>query len=322
MKTRLTSEEVYDEAASWAARVDAGPLSPEEQAALEAWLAADMRHVGALAQSSALLVPVHGPAAMQPAAPAAPREPAGPSRRLLIGGSIAAGLAAVAGVAQYVARILGEERYRTQIGEMRVIPLSDGSVVSLNTNSEIVVRYSRSRRYIQLLQGEALFDVAKDKQRPFIVQTGATQVRAVGTSFNVKALPNQPVQVLVREGVVEIKRPDVPVAPIVLVAMNSRAIAPQDAPIVAKPVPTAEVGRELAWRVGRLAFHGETLSEAAAEFARYSDVRIRIDDPEIGNEKVTGLFVSADPVGFANAVAVSFDLRAEISDKQIRLVRQ
>ena len=119
----------------------------------------------------------------------------------------------------------------------------------------------------------------------------------------------------------EVKRPDIPVAPIVLVAMNSRAIAPSNSPIVARPVETVEVGRELAWRVGRIAFHGETLGEAAAEFARYSDIRIQIDDPALANEKVTGLFVSADPVGFSQAVALSFDLHVEISDKQIRLTR-
>lgn len=315
MTTRLSSAEVYDEAAMWAARSDAGSMSPQEQAELEAWLAADTRHYGAFAQSSALLIPTQNPAPMRAASPAQP------ARRIFLGGSIAAGLAVIAGAASYVTRALGAEHYKTPVGGMRVIPLRDGSVVFLNTNSEIVVRYTASLRFIDLLQGEALFDVAKNRQRPFIVQSGTTQVRAVGTSFNVKALPNQPVQVLVREGIVEVKRPGVPLAPVVMVAMNSRATAPQDAPIVAKPVETAEVGRELAWRVGRIAFHGETLGEAAAEFARYSDVRIQIDDPEIANQKVTGLFVSADPVGFANAVAVSFDLRAEISDKEIRLTR-
>jgi transmembrane sensor len=241
---------------------------------------------------------------------------------LLLGGGIAAGLAVAAGAATYLTRIWDEGRYRTRIGEMRVIPLNDGSVVTLNTNSEIVVRYSQLQRNIELVQGEALFDVAKNKQRPFIVQTGTTQVRAVGTSFSVKALPDQPVQVLVREGIVEVKRRDVPVAPTVMVATNGRAIAPIDAPIVANPVETAEVGRELAWRVGRIAFHGEPLGDAAAEFSRYSAVRIQIDDPQVANEKVIGLFVSTDPVGFANAVAVSFDLRAEINGERIRLSRK
>jgi transmembrane sensor len=317
MTARLSSKEVYDNAAYWAAKVDAGPLSTDEQATLEAWLTADTRHYGALAQASALLVPMPRPLPMRIAEPENPVR-----RRVLLGGSIAAGLAVLASAATYITRVWGEDRYRTQIGEMRVIPLSDGSVVTLNTNSELLVRYSQLQRNIELLQGEAMFDVAKNKQRPFIVHSGTTQVRAVGTSFSVKALPHQPVQVLVREGVVEVRRGDVPVAPIVLVAMNNRAIAPLDAPIVAKPVETAEVGRELAWRVGRIAFHGEPLGEAAAEFSRYSAVRIQIDDPGVANEKVIGLFVSTDPVGFANAVAVSFDLRAEISGGQIRLTRK
>ena len=316
MNTRLSSEQVYDEAAYWAARVDAGALPAEDQAIFEQWLAADTRHYGAYAQACALLTPIKKPAPMRLVEPPPP-----PRRRFLIGGGIAAALLAAMGVRNYSKWFLGEDRYRTQIGEMKVIPLSDGSVVTLNTNSEIAVRYTASQRLIELVHGEALFDVAKNKLRPFIVQTGTALVRAVGTSFSVKVLPDQPVQVLVREGIVEVKRPGVPVAPVVLVAMNSRAIAPQDAPITAKPVETSEVGRELAWRVGRLAFHGETLAQAAAEFARYSDARIEIDDPDVANQKVTGLFVSTDPVGFANAVAVSFDLHTEISDSQIRITR-
>jgi len=316
MTTRLSSEQIYDEAAYWAARVDAGDLPADDQAVFEQWLAADTRHYGAYAQACALLTPIRKPAPMRLVEPTRR-----PRRHFLIGGGIAATLLAAMGIRNYSKWFLGEDRYRTQIGEMKVIPLSDGSVVTLNTNSEIAVRYTPSQRLIELVHGEALFDVAKNKLRPFIVQTGTALVRAVGTSFSVKVLPDQPVQVLVREGIVEVKRPGVPVAPVVLVAMNSRAIAPQDAPITAKPVETSEVGRELAWRVGRLAFHGETLAQAAAEFSRYSDARIQIDDPDVARQKVTGLFVSTDPVGFANAVAVSFDLHTEISDSQIRITR-
>jgi len=317
MTARLSSKDVYDQAADWAAKVDSGSLLPEEQATLEAWLAADVRHYGALAQASALLVSTQKPASMRVVEPIM-----APRRTFVLGGSVAAGLTLTVGASTYVARLWDEGRYKTRIGEMRVIPLNDGSVVTLNTSSEIVVRYAAAQRNIELVQGEALFDVAKNKQRPFIVQTGTTQVRAVGTSFSVKALPDQPVQVLVQEGIVEVKRRDVPVAPAIMVAANGRAIAPIDAPIVANPLETAEVGRELAWRVGRIAFHGEALGDAAAEFARYSAVRIRIDDPKVANEKVIGLFVSTDPVGFANAVAVSFDLRADINGEEIRLSRK
>lgn len=316
MNTRLSSEQVYDEAAYWAARVDADALPAGDQATFEQWLGADTRHFGAYAQACALLTPIKKPAPMRLIEPVRT-----PRRHFIVWGGIAAALVALVGARNYSNWFLGEDRYRTALGEMKVIPLSDGSVVTLNTNSEIAVRYTRSQRLIELVRGEALFDVAKNKHRPFVVQTGTALVRAVGTSFSVRVLPNQPVQVLVREGIVEVKRPGVPVAPVVLVAMNNRAIAPQDAPITAKSVERSEVGRELAWRVGRLAFHGETLAEAAAEFARYSDARIQIDDPEVANQKITGLFVSTDPVGFANAVAISFDLHTEISDSQIRITR-
>src|ERR1700761_8356114 len=141
MTTKLSSEQVYDEAAYWAARVDAGPLAPEDQAILDSWLAADTRHFGAFAQASALLVPIKKPAPMRVV------EPIQPSRRgAVLGGSIAAGLLAAIGVKNYAKWFLGEDRYRTQVGEMRVIPLSDGSVVTLNTNSEISVRYTRDQR--------------------------------------------------------------------------------------------------------------------------------------------------------------------------------
>lgn len=312
MKEMPTAEDIYDQAALWAAKVDAGPLAPAEQAMLDAWLDADIRHFGAFAQASALLQPLQDVVET-------PMRPVLSRRWLVIGGSIAASVA-LAGVPLAMSLMRGQ-RYATKIGEMRVVSLDDGSVISLNTNSEIFVHYTKSLRAIELVSGEALFDVAKNKARPFIVRASNTQVRAVGTSFSVRMLPAEPVQVLVREGIVEVTRPDVPVAPAVRIAANTKAVAPKDAPIVAKPVTVVEVARTLAWREGRIAFHDETLAEAAAEFTRYSDTRIRIDDPAIARERVTGLFVSADPVGFAKAIATSFDLHAQISDREVRIVR-
>jgi transmembrane sensor len=312
MSENLTAEDIYDQAAQWAAKADAGPLTSADEAALEKWLDADVRHFGAFAQATALLQPLQDLVET-------PVHPALSRRRLVIGGSLAATIAVAAG--PFAISLMRGRRYVTDIGEMRVISLSDGSVVSLNTNSEVLVDYTKSRRAIELVGGEALFDVAKDKARPFVVRASNTQVRAVGTSFSVCMLPAQPVQVLVREGVVEVTRPDAPVAPAVRVAANTKAIAPKEAPIITKPVAFEEVTRTLAWREGRIAFHGETLAEAAAEFARYSDKRIRIDDPAIARERVTGLFVSADPVGFAKAIAVSFDLHADIGEKEVRIVR-
>ena len=80
-----------------------------------------------------------------------------------------------------------------------------------------------------------------------------------------------------------------------------------------------DVSRKLAWREGMIAFHGETLGEAAEEFARYSDERIVIDDPEVARRTVVGLFVASDPAGFARAVATSFGLEAQATSEGVRL---
>src|SRR4029077_9414852 len=75
--------------------------------------------------------------------------------------------------------------YSTDIGERRSITLADGSTVDLNARSQLRVEFSKSERRVELLDGQALFQVAKDKQRPFIVHSGDATVRAVGTQFDV-----------------------------------------------------------------------------------------------------------------------------------------
>jgi transmembrane sensor len=259
-----------------------------------------------------------GPDALRPAAEGAVSQLS--RRRVVLTGSVAASLAVMAVGAKFAWRYFAEDSYATRIGETRVVPLEDGSVITLNTNSRALVRYTDEQRDIQLLQGEALFDVAKNKTRPFIVLAGDTQIRAVGTSFTVKMLPRQPVQVLVQEGVVEVKRPDVAVAAPVRAAANTLVMAPPDAPITAEMVTRTQLTRDLAWRVGRIAFDNKTLRDAADEFSRYSDTHIQID-PAIAHRTITGLFVSNDPVGFARAAAMSLNLRADVSEREVRITR-
>ncbi|HEY2011417.1 MAG TPA: FecR domain-containing protein [Rhizomicrobium sp.] len=310
-------------AAEWAARRCVG-LTREEQLALEVWLAADPRHVGAYAKAEAVLAELDRAGAAGPEAlrlPPTPPADGGVKRRTMLAGSAAAGLGLAAGGATWLSWFLRQESYSTSIGETKEVVLSDGSLVTLNTNSQILVDYSKARRQIRLVQGEALFDVAKNKKRPFIVIAGDTQVRAVGTSFTVRLLPQQPVQILVREGVVEIKRPQVPQAPAVRLAANTLAMAPAEAPISTEPVAEPQVTRDLAWREGRIAFDNETLANAAREFARYSDVQIRVP-AELENQTITGLFVSNDPVGFARAAAISLNLHVEVSNREVWLRRE
>ena len=314
------NQEIDSRSADWAAKRDLGDLSPVEQAEFEAWLAADPRHLGAYGRAEAVLCRVERLNGLRVEGDS--NEKAEQSvwsrRRLVITGSVAAGLAMMVAVARKVRTGAEGDIYSTEIGQMREVVLADGSIVSLNTNSEISVRFSKGTRNINLLRGEAIFDVAKNKHRPFIVSAGNTRVRAVGTSFMVSMLPKKPVQVLVREGVIEMRRADVLEAKPVWASANMQAIARPGAPIVTQAMPEEKLARDLAWQRGSIALDNQTLADAADEFARYSEVHI-IVAPSVSNRTVTGLFASHDPVGFAKAVTSVLKLRMEVKGREVRI---
>lgn len=316
--TRETAKQIDDAAAGWVVRLDRG-LSPAEQEALDAWLGEDERRLGAFARLRALSLHTERSAGLgssfrpEKFAEEAPAS----SRRRFIQFAAGGGLGAVAAACGGVWFAFGAGRYSTRKGQTQVIALGDGSVITLNTESAISVRYSRRLRAIDLLAGEALFDVAKDPARPFIVNAGLARVRAVGTRFTVRRLEQAPVQVLVQEGVVEVRA--AASKPIVRVSANMRATVAETLPVAAAPVVPAEVGRELSWRQGRLSFEGEPLAQACAEFARYSDTRIVIEDPRLAEEEISGSFQANDPVGFGRAVAEALRARVEVGEGEVRL---
>lgn len=320
MSERETSDQIDDAAALWAARVDARPLTPEEEAELERWLSADPRREGSFARARAVSMHMSRAQALGPDfLPNAHGGRPGPSRRLVLaagaGGALAAGLAAVA-----VHPYLSARRFQTRLGEVRVVSLEDGSVVTLNTASKISVFFSDAKRVVQLLEGEALFDFIPNPLRPFIVHAGSTLVRTVGASFSVARLADAPVRVVVRSGEVEVLRDGAAQGQGTRVRALERVTLTPVSVVVASE-PESEIDRSLAWRDGRLSFEGETLQEAAREFARYSSVRIIFADPSIARETVTGLYVSADPVGFARDVGVAFDLDVTVRENEVVLSR-
>jgi transmembrane sensor len=317
------SQEIDRQAAAWVVKTLDDHFDLSHQAALEGWLAADPRHLGAFARASAILARVDQTRAIGPDYESLRHGSARrPSRRIFMeAGAIAASITVLGIGVGAVWRALSEGTASTGIGETDVVPLADESIVTLNTNSKVVLRYTEAQRGIELVHGEALFDVAKDPRRPFIVRAGDTEVSAIGTSFVVRALPDQPVEVLVREGIVEVKRPKISVAAPVRVVANVRAVAPSNAPIVTSPVTHDDIARDLAWKDGKIAFDDESLADAAREFARYSKTPILIEDPEVATRTVTGLFMANDPAGFAKAVAISLGIHAEIGDRQVLLTR-
>lgn len=305
---RDSSADIDAAAAAWAARVDRGPLSDEDQAALEAWAAQDPRRAGAYAKALAVSAHLDRAAglgadfapASHPAAKAADR------RRLLATGGLLAA-ASVVGAVGYGALSL-KGRVTTAKGDIRRAPLADGSAVTLNTETTIRAAFDGKMRRVDLLRGEALFDVAQDPARPFVVVAGDVRVRAVGTSFTVRTHADGQVGVIVREGVVEVWR-GAEGKPVRLSAEHAVQVASAGV-LAPTTVGPAAVDRAMAWRQGQIDLDGLTLGQAADEFARYSDRRIVIDDPTVARLKMTGLFSASDPDGFAKAAALSLGLTA------------
>ena len=326
MSQRESSAAIDDVAARWAAWIDRAPLTPEESAELEAWLVKDSRRRGAFARARAVMLYADRARALGEAYDPAKFVPVRTiSRPITRRWALAGGALAASGVAGVVGleAMMGARRYQTARGEVRLVPLADGSVVTLNTATEVAVKFSDDRRNVKLIDGEALFNVAKNPQRPFIVDAGDVQVKVVGTSFTVRKLPGQATQVLVREGVVEVLRQDhaeIDAAPVRLIA-NQRAVAAAGAPIKPLELEPAAVERQLVWNEGMISFEGASLNDAAKEFARYSDPRIVIDDPGIADETITGLFSADNPAGFAKAVALSLNIEAHAEDGVIHLRR-
>ena len=316
----LKNQEIDGLAANWVARRDLGTLSAVEEAEFQAWLTADARHLGAYGRAEAVLGRLErlNATALDSASLEGAEQPKWNRRRLVLTGGVAASIAAALGIAQYLRKAIPDQAYSTAMGEVRRVVLADRSVVTLNTDTKIKVRFTEELREISLLQGEALFDVAKNKKRPFIVSAGDTQIRAVGTSFTVSMLPEKPVEVLVKEGVVELRRAGDTAAIPVRASANIQATAPIDAPIVTVALPEEKLVRNLAWQGGQIALDNQSLEDAASEFARYSKVRIVVD-PAVSEKTITGLFAANDPVGFAKAAAGVLKLQVEVRGSEVRV---
>lgn len=316
------SNRIDDEACEWAVRIDRG-LSGEEQAQLAEWVGADTRRRGALARAQAAWSLLDRARALRPSEEEAEevQEEALPAqsrtrRQLLqLGGGIAA---MVLGAAAWRFRPMGEQ-FATAMGEIRRLPLEDGSLAMVNSASDIRVVFSSDRRDIQLSQGEAWFKVAKNKSRPFTVAAGQVNVQAVGTEFNVRRHDGYS-NVIVTEGVVKIWSAATPNQPL-LVQAGNRARIGEFGGVEIGALSAANMDQQLAWREGRIILDDMTLSAAAAEFNRYNKVKLVID-PAFADQRVIGWFRFDELEEFANASATLTGGRKEIGNGIIKIIQQ
>lgn len=317
MSERETAEAIEQQAAEWVARLDRSDADAETQAALEAWMGVDERRRGAFLRASAAWQMLDRVSVLNAGAVGSDRDRApAVSRRRVFGAALAAGLvAAVSGFAFLRSRA---EVFTTAVGEIKSVPLGDGSLAELNTGTELAVTLRPELRSVALKRGEAWFHVAKDRNRPFVVEIDEARVRAVGTAFSVRRRA-EGAEILVTEGSVEVwggggaaQRRQVPT--------GYRALVRNDGGATEVTEAAAAIERALAWRSGQLVFDGDTLAAAAAEFNRYNKAQIVVD-PALAREPLVGRFGAREPDSFARAAATMLGARATFADGRIRISR-
>ena len=324
MEERENSRDIDRTATQWVARMDRAPLSASETAELKLWLAGDPRRRGAFMRAKAIwmrsesaqaLGPQYDPNDFRSAIATLPRSQGYRRRFMQWSGAVAASFVVVVMLA---ATLQMPTAYATAKGEMRTVPLGNGATVTLNTDTRIKVYDDKGQRRIRVLRGEVLIEDA-DTVQPTLVEVDGRHLEASTATFVVRKLEGRPTQVLVQEGRVILvdmteSRKKISLASNTGVSLsggNREAWNPTS-------LSSGQMGRELAWREGKIALQGETLAEAAAVYARYSDTPIIIADQDLAKMQVTGLFAANNPLGFSRAIAEVFG--AQVQQERGRIV--
>ena len=314
-------------------------LSSAEKIEIRRWIADDPRNKDILSEMAGLWDDMDALSRLSELFPNPVTERDGSRRRRKFG--IAASVAVLAAVlvSAYVAddpvrdvaepvAIAEPAIYQTAIGVLSEFSLADGSLLTLNTNSSVEVRFDSWQRNIRMLRGELHIEVAHDADRPLNVLVGDRVFQAVGTAFTVKIYDQQRIELLVTDGVVKVG-----IAP----ALVANAEDPQslegslsvfagqrvmldDASQQLETLEPDELEVLLSWRDGNLIFRGESLGEATVEISRYTPVEFIFLDDDLQKIRVAGLFKAGDIAGFLASLNANFDIVYQrIDDGTIQL---
>jgi transmembrane sensor len=328
-------DDVDEAAARWSEILrDAGPDTDASlRAAFESWRSRSQAHAAAFRRVEAAHALAHALAdapemlelRRETLARASTTRPSCAPRTY--GYAIAASLAAFAAVGLLILRpdapgriyrdvqdAIAGNVHETGIGQRSVVKLDDGSVITLNTDSRVSVHYEGGTRAVTLERGQALFKVAKDRARPFVVTADGRQVTALGTEFEVH-MSERLFEVTLLEGRVSVTRERtqptrIAVAPTAELQPGQQFVALEAA---VPQVRAADVKREVSWRHGQVVFENESLADAVAEINRYSRNRIVLGDSHLASLKISGAFNTGDTDTFVDAVTAYFPIERAAS---------
>lgn len=339
------NRQIVDEAAEWFVEMNEGEADSVTRQRFHAWLALSPEHVRAylellpfweegaelalgsrdptalieLARLGTNVVSLSPSVVAQTAAEPRPSAASAHGRRARFASRAAAYATAASVLVVTAALLVWMQMFRgvydAGIGEQRIIALDDGSQIELNARSRIKVRFDGRERSVDLIAGQALFRVAKDKTRPFVVHSGDASVRAVGTQFDVYRKKTGTI-VTVVEGsvaVAPVKAPDAARKPSILTAGQQIIITP-----TAVPEPRlADIALATAWTQQRLAFSRASLADVAEEFNRYNKRQVVIADRSLQEFRISGNFPSADPAPLLTFLRVQPGIRVTESGDEI-----
>ena len=337
-------EQLVVEASEWIAKMDKG-LSKTDAETLMAWIRKDSRNEAELLKMARMWDKMDSLARLSEVFPHASATVTPPARPL--GRRLAMAASFVVVITGFVITLLimneaddkalpelasDTTAYETAVGGISTIELVDGSVITLNTDSRAIVRFSGQQRIVHLGRGEMHIDVAHDPERPLSIVAAGRIIQAVGTSFSVRIDESQRVEVLVSDGRVRVGVREPGTADTdqrgrlreltnhsFLVARAERVVLNSGRESVEALEPE-EIEVHLSWRNGNLIFRGESLGTAVAEVGRYAPVEFVIEDEDLQQVRVAGLFKVGDVSGFLSSLEANFDIVYERADDETILL--
>jgi transmembrane sensor len=320
---------IDDEASIWLVRLDNGNLSEQSRKELKSWLSADKRHPIALKAMAGIwdgmdeiLMTIDDDKTSENVSLWPVLKPIFEPFALAASVCFLAVLIFIS-----LPNNVQKNSYATLVGQQMTAEFDDGSIIHLNTNSRIETEFSDEKRVIKLIQGEALFEVAHDPERPFIVYAGNRLVQAIGTKFVVH-LKTENIQVTVTDG--KVKMSKVPLNKELgdINVLTNRDIKKDDVYITKGEVVTVggdhppklvrikpeTIKRELSWLDGKLIFVNEELFDVIEEINRYIDVEIVLKDPSLHKITISGRFDLEDSEALIEAIELSFNMDSQRLD--------
>lgn len=332
---------IEEQAARWVMRLDDGDASQRELDEFHHWCAASEHHRTAITRLNQLWGGLDTLACLNDIALSADVKASVEGtrwsrllskRRSMV--SLAASMALLAVGVLVSLQLIDSGEYQdtfmTAVGEQKAIALPDGSKVILNTHSLARVDFTRAARTVYLERGEAFFDVAKDRAKPFTVQTPNGVVTAVGTAFSVSLLEKK-VEVVVTHGRVAVspaidktaavKSIKTSQEPLMEVTAGQSVAFSKQVESLRKIEPVA-IERELDWRDGMLSFKGEPLQQVIADISPYTSITIEIKGEQLKQQPIGGYFKVGEMDALFEALKLMADIDVETIDEgRIRLVR-